>query len=88
MAPDNVNKGFATAMKTLDRGRRLHLSALAVGCANRLIDESLAFATERTQFGQPIAEFQLIQAMLADSKAESYAAECMVLDAAQAPRCR
>ncbi len=80
--PEKLNKGFATAMKTLDRGR-LHISALAVGCANRLIDESLAFATERTQFGQPIAEFQLIQAMLADSKAESYAAECMVLDAAR-----
>jgi acyl-CoA dehydrogenase len=80
--PDSVNKGFATAMKTLDRGR-LHISALAVGCANRLIEESLAYATERTQFGQPIAEFQLIQAMLADSKAESYAAQCMVIDAAR-----
>jgi acyl-CoA dehydrogenase len=80
--PDNVNRGFATAMKTLDRGR-LHISALAVGCANRLIEESVSFATQRTQFGQPIAEFQLIQAMLADSKAESYAAECMVLDAAR-----
>ncbi len=80
--PDRVNKGFSTAMKTLDRGR-LHLSALAVGCANRLIDESLSFATQRTQFGQPIAEFQLIQAMLADSKAECYAAECMVMDAAR-----
>ena len=80
--PENLNKGFATAMKTLDRGR-LHISALAVGCANRLIEESVAFATERTQFGQPIADFQLIQAMLADSKAEAYAAECMVLDAAR-----
>jgi acyl-CoA dehydrogenase len=69
-------------MKTLDRGR-LHISALAVGCANRLIEESVAFATERTQFGQRIADFQLIQAMLADSKAEAYAAECMVLDAAK-----
>lgn len=80
--PDNLNKGFATAMKTLDRGR-LHISALSVGCANRLIEESVAFATGRTQFGQPIADFQLIQAMLADSKAEAYAAECMVLDAAK-----
>jgi len=80
--PDKLNKGFATAMKTLDRGR-LHISALSVGCANRLIDESLAFATERKQFGQAIAQFQLIQAMLADSKAEAYAAECMVMDAAR-----
>ena len=80
--PDNVNKGFATAMKTLDRGR-LHISALSVGCAGRLIEDSLRFAMERKQFGQPIAQFQLIQAMLADSKAESYAAECMVMDAAR-----
>ncbi|MEQ8861424.1 MAG: acyl-CoA dehydrogenase family protein [Pseudomonadales bacterium] len=80
--PERLNRGFATAMKTLDRGR-LHISALSVGCANRLIDESLAFATQRKQFGQPIAEFQLIQAMLADSKAEAYAAECMVMDAAR-----
>ncbi len=79
--PEMVNRGFATAMKTLDRGR-LHLAALAVGCAERLIEESLAFARERQQFGQPIAQFQLIQAMLADSKAESYAAQCMVMDAA------
>jgi acyl-CoA dehydrogenase len=80
--PARLNKGFETAMKTLDRGR-LHISALAVGAAYRLIDESLKFAVERRQFGQPIAQFQLIQAMLADSRAEAYAAECMVLDAAR-----
>ena len=80
--PSMQNKGFATAMKTLDRGR-LHIGALSVGCARRLIDESLTFATERKQFGQPIAEFQLIQAMLADSRTEAYAAECMVMDAAR-----
>jgi acyl-CoA dehydrogenase len=80
--PARLNKGFETAMKTLDRGR-LHISALAVGAAYRLIDESLRFAVDRKQFGQPIAQFQLIQAMLADSRAEAYAAECMVLDAAR-----
>ncbi len=80
--PDNLNKGFSTAMKTLDRGR-LHISALSVGCADRLIDMSVTYATERQQFGQPIAEFQLLQGMLADSQAECYAAECMVLDAAR-----
>ncbi len=79
---DNLNKGFATAMKTLDRGR-LHISALSVGCADRLINMATTYATERQQFGQPIAEFQLLQGMLADSKAECYAAECMVLDAAR-----
>lgn len=79
---DRLNRGFETAMKTLDRGR-LHISALAVGCANRLIDDSVRFAVERRQFGQPIAQFQLIQGMLADSRAEAYAAECMVMDAAR-----
>ena len=79
---DKLNKGFQSAMKTLDRGR-IHISALSVGCANRLIDLCLDYGTERKQFGQAIAEFQLLQAMIADSKAESYAAECMVLDAAR-----
>ena len=79
---EKLNKGFLTAMKTLDRGR-LHISALSVGCADRLIRDSLNYAMERKQFGQAIAEFQLIQAMLADSKTESYAARCMVLDAAK-----
>jgi acyl-CoA dehydrogenase len=44
---------------------------------------SLDYALERKQFGKPISEFQLIQAMLADSQAECYAAECMVMDAAR-----
>jgi acyl-CoA dehydrogenase len=80
--PDGVNKGFKTAMKALDRAR-IHISALAVGCAKRLIEMSVAYALERKQFGQPIAEFQLLQGMLADSQAECYAAESMVLDAAR-----
>ena len=79
--PDMLNKGFLTAMKTLDRGR-LHIAALAVGCAERLIQEGLDYAMERKQFGQPIADFQLVQAMLADSRTEAYAGRCMVLDAA------
>ncbi len=78
----NLNKGFLTAMKTLDRGR-LHISALAVGCAERLISDSLNYALERKQFGEPIGQFQLVQAMLADSRTEAYAARCMVLDAAR-----
>ena len=75
------DQGFKTAMKVLDRGR-LHISAVCVGIAERLIRDSLAYAMERRQFGKPIAEFQLIQAMLGDSRAEAYAARCMVLDAA------
>ncbi|MFY2556244.1 acyl-CoA dehydrogenase family protein [Corallococcus terminator] len=74
-------QGFKTAMKVLDRGR-LHIAAVCVGVSERLIRESLRYAMEREQFGKPIAEFQLIQAMLADSRMEAYAARCMVLDAA------
>ncbi|GLK90407.1 acyl-CoA dehydrogenase family protein [Pseudomonas turukhanskensis] len=74
--------GFKTAMKVLDKGR-LHIAALSVGAAERMLDDALHYALDRKQFGQPIAEFQLIQAMLADSKAEIYAAKCMVLDAAR-----
>jgi acyl-CoA dehydrogenase len=74
--------GFKTAMKVLDRGR-LHISAICVGIAERLIDDSVAYAMQRRQFGQPISEFQLIQAMLADSKAEAFAARCMVEETAR-----
>ena len=74
--------GFKTAMKVLDKGR-LHIAAVSVGAAERMLDDALRYAIDRKQFGQPIAEFQLIQAMLADSKAEIYAARCMVLDAAR-----
>lgn len=74
--------GFKTAMKVLDKGR-LHIAAVCVGAAERMLGDALRYAMERKQFGQPIAEFQLVQAMLADSKTELYAARCMVLDAAQ-----
>ena len=75
-------KGFKTAMKVLEKGR-IHIAAIAVGVAERMLDDALRYAVERKQFGQRIADFQLIQAMLADSKAELYAARCMVVDAAQ-----
>lgn len=75
-------KGFYTAMKVLDKGR-LHIAAVCVGAAKRIVADALQYAVERKQFGQPIAEFQLVQAMLADSRTELYAAECMVLDAAR-----
>jgi acyl-CoA dehydrogenase len=74
--------GFKTAMKVLDKGR-LHIAAVCVGAAERMLADALSYALERKQFGQPIAEFQLVQAMLADSKAEIYAARSMVLDAAR-----
>ncbi|MGT2509480.1 acyl-CoA dehydrogenase family protein [Cupriavidus basilensis] len=75
-------QGFKTAMKVLDKGR-LHIAAVSVGVAKRVLHDALQYAMDRKQFGQAICEFQLIQAMLADSKAELYAAECMVIDAAR-----
>jgi acyl-CoA dehydrogenase len=75
--------GFKTAMKVLDRGR-LHISAVCVGVAQRLIEDALRYAMERKQFGQPLAEHQLIQAMLADSRTEAFAGRSMVLEAARA----
>ncbi|HVZ52170.1 MAG TPA: acyl-CoA dehydrogenase family protein [Pseudolabrys sp.] len=75
-------QGFKTAMKVLDRGR-LHIAAICVGAAERLIDEAVRYARSRSQFGRPIGEFQLVQAMLADSAAEALAARCMVLDTAR-----
>lgn len=74
--------GFKTAMKVLDKGR-LHIAAICVGAAERMLADALTYALERQQFGQPLAEFQLIQAMLADSQADIYAARCMVVDAAR-----
>jgi acyl-CoA dehydrogenase len=74
--------GFGTAMKVLDKGR-LHIAAVCVAAAERMLDDALAYALDRRQFGEPIAQFQLIQAMLADSKAEIYAARSMVVDAAR-----
>jgi acyl-CoA dehydrogenase len=75
-------QGFKTAMKVLEKGR-IHIAAICVGVAERMLRDALHYAIERKQFGQPIAEFQLVQAMLADSQAELYAARCMVLDAAR-----
>ena len=76
-------EGFKIAMRVLDRGR-LHISAVSVGVAERLIADCVAYATERKQFGKPIAEHQLIQAMIADSKTECLAARALVLETARA----
>ncbi|MCC6198471.1 MAG: acyl-CoA dehydrogenase family protein [Burkholderiales bacterium] len=75
-------RGFKTAMKVLDKGR-IHIAAMCVAAAERMLADALAYAVQRKQFGQPIAGFQLVQAMLAESKAEIYAARSMVLDAAR-----
>ncbi len=75
-------EGFRNAMQVLQPGR-IHVAALTTGMAERLIDECVKYAAERKQFGKPIGDFQLIQGLLADSKAESYAGTCMMLDTAR-----
>ena len=75
-------EGFKVAMQVLDRGR-LHISAICVGVAERLIADSVAYARERKQFGQPIAGFQLVQGMIADSKTEVLAARALTLQSAR-----
>jgi len=75
-------EGFKVAMQVLDRGR-LNIGALSVGIATRLIEDSVDYAAQRHQFGQPIANFQLIQGMLADSQTEMMAARALVLETAR-----
>lgn len=70
-------RGFRLAMRVLDRGR-IHIAALATGAMRRLIAEMIGFAKERKQFGKPIAEYQLIQAMIADSHTEYLASKALV----------
>ncbi|MEO8443133.1 MAG: acyl-CoA dehydrogenase family protein [Betaproteobacteria bacterium] len=74
--------GFKTAMKVLDKAR-LNIAAVCVGAASRMLDEALNYAMQRKQFGQPVAEFQLVQAMLADCQTEIFAARSMTLEAAR-----
>lgn len=74
--------GFKTAMKALDRGR-IHISALASGMSERLIEESVRYAVERRQFGRPIGEFQLVQGMLADCRTDAFASRTMVEEVAR-----
>ena len=74
-------EGFKIAMRVLDRGR-LHISAVCVGVAERLIADCVAYGSERHQFGNPIVHHQLIQGMLADSKTEALAARALVLETA------
>ena len=74
--------GFKTAMKVLDKAR-INIAAVCVGAATRMLEEALNYALQRKQFGQPIAEFQLVQAMLADCQTEIFAARSMTLEAAR-----
>src|SRR5699024_6327229 len=75
-------KGFCAAMASLNK-RRLHTAALCVGQSIRILDESVRYAAEAKQGGEPISRFQLVQAMLADIYTVTAAAKSLVLSAAQ-----
>ncbi|MGE8367267.1 acyl-CoA dehydrogenase family protein [Cupriavidus sp.] len=75
-------QGFRTAMKVLNK-QRIHLAALCTGPAIRMLDEAIRFVTGRKQFGQPLAEFQLVQAMIADCQTEIHAARALIMETAR-----
>lgn len=75
-------QGFRIAMRVLDRGR-IHIAAVYTGTAQRLVEDSVRYAAGRRQFGKPIAEFQLVQALIADSKTDALAARALVLETAR-----
>ncbi|NNF84823.1 MAG: acyl-CoA dehydrogenase, partial [Deltaproteobacteria bacterium] len=77
----NEGDGFKIAMHTLDGGR-IGIAAQAVGIARAFLEDALAYAKERKQFGQPIANFQAIQWMLADMATEIEAARLLTYRAA------
>jgi len=74
--------GYRAAMTSLARGR-IHIAALAVGCAQRALDESVSYAATATQGDSVIGDFQLVQAMLADQKVGLDAGRALVRDAAR-----
>lgn len=75
--------GFRTAMASLAHGR-VSIAAVCVGLAQRILDETVAYAKERSQGGKAIGEYQLVQGLIADSQTELYAGRSMVLEAARA----
>ena len=77
----DVDTGYRAAMTSLARGR-VHIGALAVGSAQRVLDESVAYAAATTQGGRPIGEFQLVQAMLAEMQTGVMAGRALARDAA------
>jgi acyl-CoA dehydrogenase len=73
--------GYRTAMRCLAHGR-LHIAALCVGMAERLLDETVGYALARKQSGHPISEFQLVQGLIADSQTDVSAGHALVLASA------
>jgi len=76
-----VGQGFKTAMRVIDKGR-LTIGAAAVGASQKLLDMCVDYAKQRIQFGKPIGQFQMIQAMLADMATEIHAARQMLYNGA------
>jgi acyl-CoA dehydrogenase len=74
--------GYRAAMTSLARGR-IHMAALAVGSAQRALDESVAYAATATQGGTPIGNFQLVQAMIADQQTGVLAGRSLAREAAR-----
>jgi len=75
-------QGFRTTMKVLNK-QRIHLAALCTGPAIRMLDEAVAYTSTREQFGKPVSDFQLVQALIAECQTEIYAARSMILDTAR-----
>lgn len=80
--PELEGHGFRTAMRALNK-QRINLAGLCIGPAIRLVDEMVARAADRRQFGQAIAEFQLVQQMIAQSNTEVHAARALLLETAR-----
>jgi acyl-CoA dehydrogenase len=80
---EGLHRGYYTAMGCLAHGR-VHIAALCVGMAERLVKESVSYAQERTQGGRPIASFQLVQGLIADSQTDYLAGRSIVLEVARA----
>jgi len=74
--------GFKTAMKVLNK-QRIHLAALCIGPAIRMLDEIVNYTYSRQQFNKPIGTFQLVQAMIADCQTEIYASKALILETAR-----
>jgi acyl-CoA dehydrogenase len=79
---ESPGQGFRTAMRALNK-QRINLAGLCIGPAIRLVDEMVARARSRKQFGQPIAEFQMVQQMIAESNVEVHAARALLLETAR-----
>ena len=75
-------RGFKIAMKVLNK-QRIHLAALCIGPAIRMLEDAVEYTATRKQFGQPVGAFQLVQALIADCQTEIHAARALVLDTAR-----